>query len=60
MAILDNNLYKEITDLKPKQNCKFLPLRLLKINKYGVIETTIITESKTDLILLLRKQRGEL
>ena len=37
-----------------------LPVKLPKINGYGVTTTTIITESKTDLILLPFKQRGEL
>ena len=39
---IDDNLYKKITDAKSKQNCK-LPA------------WTIFTESKRDLILLLRK-----
>ena len=49
---MDDNLYKNVA------SC--LLVILLKINGYGVTATTVITESKTDLILLLLKQRGEL
>ena len=52
---IDGNLYKKVIDAKSKQNCKLS-------NHYTAGDkqvTTIITESKTDLMLLL-KQRGEL
>ena len=57
---IDDNLYKKVMDLKPKQNCKLSTCYNAKISGYGVTATPIITESKTDLILLLLKQRGEL
>ena len=49
---MDDNLYKNVA------SC--LLVILLKRNGYGVTATTVITESKTDLILLLLKQREEL
>ena len=44
--------------LRKRSIASCLPVTLLKVNGYGVSATTIITESKTNLILLLFKQRG--
>ena len=57
---IDNNLYKKIIDAKLKQNCKLSTRYTAEDKRDGVITTTTITESKTDLILLLLKQRREL
>ena len=57
---IDDNLYKKIIDVKSKQSCKLSTRYTTEDkrvwrhcnNSYG------ITESKTDLISLILKQRG--
>ena len=57
---IDDNLYKKIIDTKANQNCK-LSTRYTAEGKWAWRSyNNNFTESKTELILLLLKQRGEL
>ena len=57
---MDDNRSEKIIDAKSKKIASCLPAILLQIKWYSVTVTTVITESKVDLKLLLPRQTGEL